>query len=716
MIVLLRLKASNTQIYNYAKYPISTRLCKNNPFLSSFSTRTTSSYSENAIPPTKPRRIFRKLLFLSLISISSFIGLVYVSETIRNELISYYPPSKDILNVVENSIGGWYSGPKAEQTVVPIGDFPLPPKRNSESISQVNSVASSEPVIIEEKKRSLPTVEEVKDMTEKRDHVPVMNVDFYELPNVVRDVESTVESAKTKLKEFEHVIEKYLDALLIAVQDNNLISKEKNWGFVGKLELKKDMLEEQVEKIVQQASQQLDELHHIIEQHKNSEQAIDSNIIPDSIESYGKLQYDLTGSINKVVKLQNDINMLKRYRDLASSSHTNLQNDLEALSKHIEGKKQGKGSSTTMNVDELNDLISVAHARISSLQDKLDHLEHSERERMKSALEAQRQADDSLRKEYIKQELNRERTRHEIERHKWKEKMEHQFAHQLREELAKERVAFEAALIGWTKRMEAIEDVIDGRADLDRLAKEAQSLWLSCEALACRLHSVSPSMKSHHETKSDSVLLSQTGSLKDFVNSIRECAASGNYPFVNIILDSLSSDIVENGVWTENGLKKRFEKVYNVCRNVALIDETSGSLWEYALSWLQSILIVDVKYKCLEAISRIKPNIGSPYVQYIKDYDTTKQTDSRPDSFQLLSSAKFAMASDHNIFSGDENTSGDEALETAVRLLGQLRGQSRVVANDWLVDARHYLEAKQTARTLLAYVAARDISTFQKRL
>ncbi|VDO98935.1 unnamed protein product, partial [Schistosoma margrebowiei] len=78
-----------------------------------------------------------------------------------------------------------------------------------------------------------------------------------------------------------------------------LISKEKNWDFVGKLELKKDMLEEQVEKIVQEASQQLDELHHIIEQHKNSEQAIDSNIIPDSIESYGKLQYDLTGSINK---------------------------------------------------------------------------------------------------------------------------------------------------------------------------------------------------------------------------------------------------------------------------------------------------------------------------------------------------------------------------------------------------------------------------------
>ncbi|VDO87996.1 unnamed protein product [Schistosoma margrebowiei] len=140
--------------------------------------RATSSYSENAIPPTKPRRMFRKFLFLSLISISSFIGLVYVSETIRNELISYYPPSKDILHVVENSIGGWYTGQKAEEPVVPVGDFPLPPKRTSESISQVNSVATSEPVIIEKKKHSLPTVEEVKDMIEKRDHVPVMNVDF----------------------------------------------------------------------------------------------------------------------------------------------------------------------------------------------------------------------------------------------------------------------------------------------------------------------------------------------------------------------------------------------------------------------------------------------------------------------------------------------------------------------------------------------------------
>ncbi|CAH8524174.1 unnamed protein product [Schistosoma turkestanicum] len=748
MIIPLRLRALNVQVYRYVKNPISSRLCKENPLFATFSA---SSSTVNVTPP-KSRRFLRKLLFLSLISITSFVGSVYVSETIRNELISYYPPSKDILNWIETSVGGWYlPGPKAKQPVVPVSDFPIPPKPKPESTSPMKSVPIPEPAIIKEKSHPLPTVEEVRDMTtSKRDYASMMSVEFYDLPNVVKNVESKVEDAIIKLREFEDITKKYYNALRTAVQDNNPISKEKNWDIVGSLEIKKDKIEEQVEKIVQQAEQKLDELHYTIEQHKDSEQAVDSNIIPDSLKSYGRLRYDLTGSIIGVRKLQNDIHLLKRYRDLASSFHANLQNDLQALSKYIDAKRQDKNTSKTMNVDELNEFISVAHDRINSLQDKLIHSDHSEKERMESALGEQRRSYDSLRNEYIKQELDCEQTRHEIEKHKWlreardakdyelklakakhyedllrvlqleKEKMEHEFTYRLREASAKEKVAFEAALIGWTKRMEAIEDVVDGRADLDRLAKEAQSLWLSCEALASRLNSVSPIIKSHNELNSDSISPKQTGSLKDFIDSIRECAATGNYPFINVILDNLSNDIIENGVWTENGLKKRFEKVYKVCRNVALIDETSGSLWEYALSWLQSILIVDVKYKCLQAISRINPNIiSNPHSQDI--INGVKKINSRPDSFYLLSNAKLAMTSDHNILADDEdisssNSSSDKALETAVRLLGQLQGQSRVVANDWLVDARHYLEAKQTARTLLAYAAARDISTFQRRL
>ncbi|CAH8551432.1 unnamed protein product [Heterobilharzia americana] len=703
MVVLHGLTTSLFRKYVHLRTPAFVRLCEDKRYWAPFSS---SSYSENVYSPPKPRRFFRKLLFVSILSISAFVGSVCAFETVRNELISYYPPSKQMLKWVEDSVGGWYSdSSRIKQSVVPpVEDFPLPPKQKSKPTPQPKSVPSPEPVIIEKEKPPLPTIEEVKDMTRSR-YMSMLNVDLSDLPSL--------------LKELELATVKYIDALRTAVQDHNSVSKHKNWDLVGKLE----------NKLLNKLINNFKNCSMLLNDIKIRKKLWKNNILPESIESHGNLQYKLTGAINEVRKLQNDISMLKRYRDLTSSSHANLQDDLEALLKHLEAKESNK-VCTSMNVDELNDLISVAHARIASLQAKLDHLEQTERERMKSALDTQRRGDDAIRQEYIKRELDLERSKHDIERHRWlleaREAKEHELKLALarhiripiREELAKERVAFEAALAGWTKRMEAIEDVVDGRADLDRLAKEAQSLWLACEALACRLHSVSPTMKSDHGNKDDSLLMNHTGSLKDFVDSIRECASSGNYPFVNSILDSLPIDVVHKGVWTEDGLKKRFEKVYNVCRSVTLIDETSGSLMKYALSWLQSVLVLDMKYKYLQLLSLIKRNTTSgSQVQLSEGEDFINQIDSKPDPFCLLSSAKLAITNEHDVPSKDDNTTFDvEGIETAVRLLGQLRGQARVVANDWLVDARHYLEAKQTARTLLAYAAARGISTFQKRL
>ncbi|VDP89493.1 unnamed protein product [Echinostoma caproni] len=45
------------------------------------------------------------------------------------------------------------------------------------------------------------------------------------------------------------------------------------------------------------------------------------------------------------------------------------------------------------------------------------------------------------------------------------EEMEHQFTYRLREALAQEKTAFEAALSGWIQRMKAIEDVVDGKVN-----------------------------------------------------------------------------------------------------------------------------------------------------------------------------------------------------------------------------------------------------------
>ncbi|KAA0197084.1 MICOS complex subunit MIC60 [Fasciolopsis buskii] len=160
--------------------------------------------------------------------------------------------------------------------------------------------------------------------------------------------------------------------------------------------------------------------------------------------------------------------------------------------------------------------------------------------------------------------------------------------------------------------------------------------------------------------------------------------------------------------------------MYKVCRRVALVDETGGSLWTYALSWLQSVLILDAfgrKY-----LNRIPWFRGALTEPLLEGNTEVGDLDAGLDTFTLLRSAKAALSLDRKDFPesevdlSEELKDVDDGIELAVRLVGQLRGQARLVAADWLADARLYLEVRQAARALLAYAAARGMSTFQKRL
>ncbi|KAF8571485.1 hypothetical protein P879_02973 [Paragonimus westermani] len=435
--------------------------------------------------------------------------------------------------------------------------------------------------------------------------------------------------------------------------------------------------------------------------------------------------------------------MLMRYRDLVSKTHEILQKDLDAIHEQTNPDRTSEDGSP-LSVGELNSLIVVAHNRIGQLQSMLAEAEEKEKARLNSALEAQRRADEELIAEYVKRELELERNKHELDlynqtlaareaaehehrlalaRHSEhlmdmlrlnREKMEHEFTFRLREALTQEKVKFEAALAGWTKRMQAIEQVVDGRADLDRVAKETQALWIACEALAsCLLSTTSTIMEQLGKPAANT-----TGPLKDFLEAIKEASPTDNHPLVLTVLDCLPSEVSQNGVWIERGLKERFEKVYKVCRRVALVDEVGGSLYTYALSWLQSVLMLDVfVQKYLSHIPWLRTGMHEPLLA--GDSELVGRS-GELDTFSLLYSAKAALAMD-NMSVPEEGYANaiagtDEGIKVAVRLLGQLRGQARVVASDWLHDARLYLETKQAAQTLLAYAAARGMSNFEKRL
>lgn len=167
-------------------------------------------------------------------------------------------------------------------------------------------------------------------------------------------------------------------------------------------------------------------------------------------------------------------------------------------------------------------------------------------------------------------------------------------------------------------------------------------------------------------------------SLTQEVDDLREAAKDD--PFIVALLDSLpASATVGEGIQCEGGLRERFVKVKRMCRRVALVPETGGGLGTYALSYLQSILIMSWRF-----VGRV----GSGD----EDHDPHKM-----DTFEILECADVLLRQ------------GD--LEQAVRYMNLLRGEPRRVARDWLHDARHYLETTQAVLLISEYMAALNISS-----
>ena len=157
-------------------------------------------------------------------------------------------------------------------------------------------------------------------------------------------------------------------------------------------------------------------------------------------------------------------------------------------------------------------------------------------------------------------------------------------------------------------------------------------------------------------------------------------ATSGD-PFILTILESLPAVAVSSrGIQGEGGLKERFGKVKRVCRRVALVPERSGGMGTYALSYLQSLLIVSWRF-----VGRIARSED-------EDRDLGKL-----DTFEVLERADACLRQ------------GD--LDLAVRYVNLLRGVPRRVARDWLRDARSYLETQQAVLLVSEYMAALNISS-----
>jgi len=232
------------------------------------------------------------------------------------------------------------------------------------------------------------------------------------------------------------------------------------------------------------------------------------------------------------------------------------------------------------------------------------------------------------------------------------------------DKLREQRSKLQAELAGVVGELRGLREAITARADLDRAAHQAQQMWLACQGLKQAIRMGQPGASSWQQ---------QLKPLKDEVAAIRQVAGEGNR-LVAAVVGSLPEEALERGVYTEDALRERFFKVERLCQRVSMIDEHGGSLLKYALSYLQSMLVVD-------AFDRLPGK---------ELRDEPIRTDLN--TYEIVARARYCIDKDD--------------LPQAVRYMGLLRGEPRLVASDWLRETRLLLEARQAADALLAHAAA----------
>lgn len=207
-------------------------------------------------------------------------------------------------------------------------------------------------------------------------------------------------------------------------------------------------------------------------------------------------------------------------------------------------------------------------------------------------------------------------------------------------------------------KIKELEAHLETQQDIFRKEAPARLLWISCQALLDAMR-----------------YAPQTPLEKDPAYDVLKQFASNNDPLAISVVDSIPAKALKDGVQSEESLIDRFSKVEKVCKRVALVGENGGGVAKYLVSYLQSLLIID--------------NV------YVSEDEVTGKQLVDPTSWHT-----------HDILARVKYCLSRRNLEQAIRYANQLRGQARVVARDWIRDARVHLETRQAFSTLSTHAEA----------
>uniref|UniRef100_A0A8R1TSS3 MICOS complex subunit MIC60 n=1 Tax=Onchocerca volvulus TaxID=6282 RepID=A0A8R1TSS3_ONCVO len=439
----------------------------------------------------------------------------------------------------------------------------------------------------------------------------------------------------------------------------------------------------------------LDNVKKIIEQGEIAESTRSNPLLQNAHETIHKLERQLD-EMNLVIKRTRDEGrILSEYKDLIEKSRKQFASELKSVLPNVDIHAQ----DSKLNEEELNALIAHAHLKVDQLRKQLAEQQVREEQNIASALEEQRKSQSKLTEEEInlKVQALREQIHSESEkmlamqRKLWEAELEEKLqraaaAHsehieevvrvqrnlfeieekqKIEEAIGEERSQLSTELAVAQGKLEGIETALKSRTSQDVENRRAKQIWMASHDLV------------------DSVIYGRRSGADDDarrkplateLQMIRE--ANSNDEFVTCLVNALPDETIYNGVYTEEDLKTRFNKLYKICRRVAKMDESNVGVFQYGLSYLQNAISFDPPKK-FSKMGKFDPVTL--------------------DSYEILSRAKSFVAE------------GD--LNSAVRILQLLTGPARFVARDWINDVRAHLEARFIAELLVAHAAVNNYSS-----